>query len=54
MAISAFVGVPGLRTFSLTARGLTPIEPLLFHLGEVTVPHGVLVAVGTDDGCWLA
>ena len=47
---SAFVGVPGLRTFSLTASSFTPIEPLLFHLSEVAVAHGVLVAVGTADG----
>ena len=47
---SAFVGVPGLGTFSLTASSFTPIKPLLFHLSEVTVPHGVLIAVGTGDG----
>ena len=51
---SAFVGVPGFRAFSFPASGFTPIEPLLFHLSEVAVPHGVLIAVGTGDGFWLA
>ena len=54
VATSAFVVVPGLRAFSLAASGFTPIEPLLFHLREVAVPHGVLIAVGTADGFRLA
>ena len=47
---SAFVGVPGLRTFSLTASGFTPKEPLLFHFGETANPHGICVPMGLGDG----
>ena len=54
MAASTLVGIPRLSAFSLTASGFTPIEPLLFHLSEVAVPHGVLIPIGTADGCWLA
>ena len=54
MAISAFVDVPGLGAFRLAASSFTPIEPLLFHLSQIAVPHGVLVAIGAGDRCRLA
>ena len=54
VAISAFVDVPGLGAFRLAASSFTPIEPLLFHLSQIAVPHGVLVAIGAGDRCRLA
>ena len=46
---SAFVGSPGPRAFSVTARGLTPIEPLLFQLSEAANPQGIGIPVGFGD-----